>query len=95
MSSCFASPWTVALQTPLSIGFSRQEFWSVLPFSSPGDLPNIGIELSSPALQADSLPLSHQGCLLVKIDYFYYGKFTGIDFTVNMNLLLGINPQKE
>ena len=37
------------------MGFSRQEFWSVLPFSSPGDLPNTGIELSSPALQADSL----------------------------------------
>ena len=48
-------PWTVASQAPLSMGFSRQEYWSELPFSSPGDLPNPGIETWSPALQADSL----------------------------------------
>ena len=53
--------WTVACQAPLSIGFSRQEYWSELPFPSPGDLPDLGIEPWSPALQADSLPLSHQG----------------------------------
>ena len=52
----FVTPWTVACQAPLSIGFSRQEYWSRLPFSSPGDLPNPGIEPWSPALQADSLP---------------------------------------
>ena len=51
----FASPWTVAHQAPLSMGFSRQEYWSGLPFTSPGDLPNTGIEPRSPALQADSL----------------------------------------
>ena len=51
-----ANPWTVALQVPLSMGFSRQEYWIGLPFSSPGDLPNPGIEPGSPALQADSLP---------------------------------------
>ena len=45
-----ATPWTVAYQVPLSIGFSRQEYWSGLPFPSPGDLPNPGIELGSPAL---------------------------------------------
>jgi len=50
-----ATPWTVAHQTPLSMGFSRQEYWSGLLFSSPGDLPYLGIELGSPALQADSL----------------------------------------
>ena len=50
-----ATPWTVACQTPLSMGFSRQEYWSGLPFPSPGDLPNLGIEPRSPALQADSL----------------------------------------
>ena len=44
------------IQAPLSIGFSRQEYWSGLPFPSPGDLPNPGIEPRSPALQADSLP---------------------------------------
>ena len=51
----FVTLWTVALQAPLSMGFSRQEYWSGLPFSSPGDLPNPGIEPGSPALQADAL----------------------------------------
>ena len=51
-----ATPWTVARQAPLSTGFSRQEYWSWLPFPSPGDLHNPGIEPKSPALQADSLP---------------------------------------
>ena len=53
--------WTVAHQAPLSMGFSRQEYWSGLPFPSLGGLPDPGIELASPALQADSLPLSHGG----------------------------------
>ena len=57
----FVAPWTVAHQTPLSIGFSRQEHWSGLPFLSPGDLPNPGIEAGSPALQADSLPSEPPG----------------------------------
>ena len=48
-------PWTVGWQAPLFIGFFRQEYWSRLPFPSPGDLPNTGIEPESPALQADSL----------------------------------------
>ena len=47
--------WTVSCQAPLSIGFSRQEYWSGLPFPSPGDLPNPGIKPRSLALQADSL----------------------------------------
>ena len=47
---------TVAFQAPLSVGFSRQEYWSGFPFPSPGDLPDSGIEPRSPALQADSLP---------------------------------------
>ena len=51
-----AAPWTVACQPPLSKGFSRQEYWSGLPFPSPGNLPNTGIKPGSPALQADSLP---------------------------------------
>ena len=46
----FATPWTVAYQAPLSMGFSRQEYWSGLPFPSPGDLPNPGIEPGSLAL---------------------------------------------
>ena len=51
----FATLWTVAHLAPLSTGFSRQEYWSGLPFPSPGDLPDPGIELRSPALQADAL----------------------------------------
>ena len=51
----FATPWTVAHQAPPSKGFSRQQYWSGLPFPSPGDLPNPGIEPMSPALQADAL----------------------------------------
>ena len=50
------TPWTAASQVPLSMGFSRQEYWSGLSFPSPGDLPDPGIEPESPALQADSLP---------------------------------------
>ena len=57
----FATPWTVAHHAPLSMGFSRQEYWSGLPFPSPGNLPNPGIEPRSPTLQADALTLSHQG----------------------------------
>ena len=51
--------WTVACQAPLSMKFSRQEYWNGLPSNSPGDLPNPGIEPISPALQADSLPPCH------------------------------------
>ena len=51
----FATPWTVPYQASLSIGFSRQGYWSGLPFPSPGDLPDPGIEPRSPALQADAL----------------------------------------
>ena len=51
----FATPWTVAYQASPSMGFSRQEYWSGLPFPSPGHLPDPGIEPGSPALQADAL----------------------------------------
>ena len=59
-----ATLWTVACQAPLSMGFSRQEYWSVLPFPSPGDLPDPEIGPTSPALQGDSLLLSYRGSLL-------------------------------
>ena len=58
------TPWTAACQAPLSMGFSRQEHWSGLPCPPPRDLPDPGIEPTSPeslALQEDSLPLTHQG----------------------------------
>ena len=51
----FATPWSVAYKAPPSMGFSRQEYWTGLSFPSPGDLPDPGIELGSPALQADAL----------------------------------------
>ena len=60
----FVIPWTVAPKAPLSMGFSRQEDWSGLPFSSPGDHPDPGMEPSShvfPALKADSLPTELSG----------------------------------
>ena len=50
----FATPWTIAYQAPQSLEFSRQEYWSGLPFPSPGDLPDLGIESGSPALRADA-----------------------------------------
>ena len=50
MSNCFVIPWTVACQAPLSMAFPRQEYWSGLPFPSPGDLPNPGFETMSPEL---------------------------------------------
>ena len=51
----FATPWTVAYQASLSMGFSRQEYWSELPFPSPGDLPDPGIKPRSPTLEVDAL----------------------------------------
>ena len=63
----FATPWTVACQAPPSMGFSRQECWSGLPFPSPRDLPNPGIEPGSLTLQTDSLP-SEQILLLAELN---------------------------
>ena len=57
----FATPWTAVHQAPLSMRFSRQGYWSGLPFPSPGDLPNPGIKPGFPALQADSLLTELQG----------------------------------
>ena len=57
----FVTPWTVAHKAPLSIEFSRQEYWIGLPCPSPGDLPDPGIKPKSPALQADALPSEPPG----------------------------------
>ena len=57
----FATPWTVTYQVPPSMEFSRQEYQSGLPFPSPGDLPDAGIEPRSPALRADALPSEPPG----------------------------------
>ena len=61
----FVTPWTVACQAPTSLGFSRKEYWSGLPFPSPGDLPDPGIEPGSPTLEADSLPSEPSGLQIV------------------------------
>ena len=69
----FAPFWTVAHQAPLSMGFSRQEYWSGLPFPSPGDPPNLGTEpvsLVSPALQVDSLPVEPSDTFLKALTPF-------------------------
>ena len=60
----FATPWTVAYQASLSMGFSRQEYWNGLPFPSPGDLPDPGIEPWSPVLEADALTSEPPGKLI-------------------------------
>ena len=62
--SLCATPWTITHQAPLSMGFSRQEYWSQVPFPSLGDLPNLGMEPespASPALLVDTSLLSHWG----------------------------------
>ena len=81
------TPWTVAYQAPPSMGFSRQECWSGLPFPSPGDLPDPGTEPGSPALQADALSSepSSEGsnkklCFLNKLFLYSILGFTKTDF---------------
>ena len=56
MFDSFATPWIVARQVPLSMGFSRQEYWTGLPFPSPGDLPDPGIEPESPTMAGSFFP---------------------------------------
>ena len=63
----FATPWTVAYQAPPSMGFSRQGCWSGLPFPSPGNLSDPGIEPGSPALQANALPSDSPGNIFLKL----------------------------
>ena len=57
----FATPWTRTYQTPLFMGFSKQEYWNGFPFPSPGDFPDPGLKPRSPALQADALPSEPPG----------------------------------
>ena len=57
----FTTPWTIAHKAPPSMECSRQEYWNGLPFPSPGDLPDAGIELGSPALRTDNLPSEPPG----------------------------------
>ena len=68
----FVTPWAIVRQTPPSMGFSRQEYWSWLPFPSPGDHPAAGIELRSPTLQADALPSEPPGKPCYRKCYFNF-----------------------
>ena len=83
MSDSFVTSWTVAHQASLSMGFSRQACWSVLPFPPPGDLPNPGIEPESPAAslhwQVDSLPLHHLGSSNYSSTYIIKWATVGIE----------------
>ena len=72
------TPWIVARQAPLSMGFSRQEYWSGLPFPSPGDLSDPGIEPRFPPLQADSLPTKREAPTYYILNA-YYGKDIGLE----------------
>ena len=80
----FVTLWTVAHQVPLTMGFSRQEYWSRLPFPSPGDLPDPGIKSGFPALQADSLSSQPPGksptlsLLILKLVSIHTHKSTGL-----------------
>ena len=66
----FATPWPVAYQASRSMGFSRQKYWSGLPFASPGDLPDPRIEPGFPTLEADALPSEPPGKSLMFIEVF-------------------------
>ena len=81
----FATLWTIACHAPLSIGFSRQAYWSGLPIPPPGDLPDPWIKPASPvvlALQADSLPLNHRGSVYgFRQMYIYWHVSTIMGFT--------------
>ena len=83
----------MARQAPLSMGFSRQEYWRGVPFPSPEALPNPGIEPRSPALQADSLPFELQDMLEFRVDTFikntHHPSGLSLDLTLNIRLRKG------
>ena len=79
-------PWTVAYQAPLSMGFPRQEYWSELPFPSPGDLPNAGIEPRSPTLEADTLTSEPPGKSIGLTMWTFVGKVMSLLFNMLSSL---------
>ena len=98
------NPWTLAHQTPPSMVFSRQEYWRGLPFPSPGDLPDPGIEPRSPTLQADALTSAPQRKLhrymVVNINFMFKGKYLiiwnlkSLDFQIYLFEISGIRFSK-
>ena len=98
----FATPWTVAYQAPLSMRFSRQEYWSGLPFPSPGDLPDPGIELRSPALQADALtseplgkPFMTTGKTITLTRWTFDGKVMSLLLNMPSRLVITFLPRSK
>ena len=95
----FATPWTVAYQALLSMGFSRQEYWSRLPFPSPGDFPDPGIQPGSPTLEADALTSEPPGKPKYSFEPLFWVVGGGKNTGVGCNSLLqeifptqGLNP---
>ena len=90
-------PWTVAHQTPPSMGFSRQEYWSGLPFPSPGDLPDPGIEPRSPTLQADASTSAPPGTYKLKKENGYLRAylFNRILFMLDKNVIFQKQNHKD
>ena len=96
------SPWTVAHQAPPSMGFSRQEYWSGLPFPSPGDHPNPGIEPRSPTLQADALtsgppgkPCMTTGKTITLTRWTFVGKVMSLLLNMLSRLLIAFLPRSK
>ena len=81
----FVTPWTVAHQIPPSMEFSKQQYWSRLPFPSPGDLPNPEMEPGSPTLQADAFPSEPPGKHAPNIEAPQYISQTLTDITVEID----------
>ena len=79
----FVTPWTIAYQAALSMGFSRQEYWSGLPCPPPGELPSLGIEPRPPALQADSLSSETQSWVVIFLR----------EFLANVSAMFGFREQ--
>ena len=88
VSTSFVTPWTVARQTLLPMGFPRQEYRSELPFPSPGDLSDLWIEHASPTLQVDSLPTEPPGKLL---PYFYLCPYLCFEMSVFLTRLSALH----
>ena len=85
----FATPWTVTYQAPPSFEFSRWEYWSGLPFPSPGDLADPGIGPGSPTLQADTLPSEPPGKTLLKAKFCSKREEFSIEIQMTYNFILG------
>ena len=95
----FAIPWTVAYNAPPSMGFSRQEYWSGLPFPSPGDLPNQGLNLGLPHCRQMLYHLSHQGSQRTEVtsektECLYNARYLS-KFGPALNLIYLANDQQE